>query len=126
MVLRAEGTLRRTCLRERGPERQPAWRPASTAALGLPAARLRCRSAAPLSDHLRDHGADRPGRHVAEPPESPAQLPGAGRRPVRRRRAPPCILIYVDCWTSLAGSQYLDSPGTGKYHSYLCDEVGPW
>lgn len=28
--------------------------------------------------------------------------------------APPCILIYVDCWTSLGGSQYVDSPGTGK------------
>ena len=27
--------------------------------------------------------------------------------------APPCILIYVDCWTSVGGSQYLDSPGTG-------------
>ena len=40
--------------------------------------------------------------------------------------APPCILVYVDCWTSLGGSQYLDSPGTGKYHTYLCDEVVPW
>ena len=37
--------------------------------------------------------------------------------------ASPCILIYVDCWTSLGGSQYLDSPGTGKYHTYLCDDV---
>ncbi len=40
--------------------------------------------------------------------------------------APPCILVYVDCWTSLGGSQYLDSPGTGRYHTYLCDEVVPW
>src|SRR5437763_1038882 len=40
--------------------------------------------------------------------------------------APPCILIYVDCWTSLGGSQYLDSAGTGKYHTYLCDEIVPW
>src|SRR2546427_10954894 len=39
---------------------------------------------------------------------------------------PPCILVYVDCWTSLGGSQYLDSPGTGKYHTYLCDEIVPW
>jgi hypothetical protein len=36
------------------------------------------------------------------------------------------ILVYVDCWTSLGGSQFLDSPGTGRYHSYLCDEVVPW
>jgi hypothetical protein len=39
---------------------------------------------------------------------------------------PPCILVWVDCWTKLGGSQFLDSPGTGKYHTYLCDEVVPW
>ncbi|HEX8100047.1 MAG TPA: alpha/beta hydrolase-fold protein [Actinomycetota bacterium] len=39
---------------------------------------------------------------------------------------PPCIVVWVDCWTSLGGSQFLDSPGTGKYHTYLCDEVVPW
>ena len=39
---------------------------------------------------------------------------------------PPCVLVYVDCWTSLGGSQYLDSPGTGRYLSYLCDEVVPF
>jgi len=38
---------------------------------------------------------------------------------------PPAILVFVDCWTSLGGSQFLDSPGTGRYHSYLCDEVVP-
>jgi hypothetical protein len=40
--------------------------------------------------------------------------------------SPPAILVWVDCWTSLAGSQYLDSPGTGKYHTYLCEEIVPW
>jgi S-formylglutathione hydrolase FrmB len=40
--------------------------------------------------------------------------------------APPCILVFVDCWTSLGGSQFVDSPATGHYHSYLCDEVVPW
>jgi hypothetical protein len=40
--------------------------------------------------------------------------------------APPAILVWVDCWTSLAGSQYLDSPGTGKYHTHLCEEIVPW
>jgi hypothetical protein len=40
--------------------------------------------------------------------------------------APPCIVVFVDCWTSLGGSQFLDSPGTGRYHSYLCEEVVPW
>jgi S-formylglutathione hydrolase FrmB len=39
---------------------------------------------------------------------------------------PPAILVYVDAWTSLGGSQFLDSPAMGRYHSYLCDEVVPW
>ncbi len=39
---------------------------------------------------------------------------------------PPTIVVYVDAWTSLGGSQFLDSPGTGRYHTYLCDEVVPW
>ena len=42
------------------------------------------------------------------------------------QQAPPAILVYVDCWTSIGGSQFLDSPGTGRYHTYLCDEVVPW
>jgi S-formylglutathione hydrolase FrmB len=40
--------------------------------------------------------------------------------------APPAIVVYVDAWTSYGGSQFVDSPGTGRYHSYLCDEVVPW
>jgi S-formylglutathione hydrolase FrmB len=40
--------------------------------------------------------------------------------------APPCVVVWVDCWTSLGGSQFLDSPGTGNYHTYLCDEIVPW
>ena len=40
--------------------------------------------------------------------------------------APPAIVVYVDAWTSLGGSQFVDSPGTGPYHSYLCDEIVPW
>jgi hypothetical protein len=43
-----------------------------------------------------------------------------------REEAPPCIVVWVDCWTSIGGSQFLDSPGTGNYHTYLCDEVVPW
>ncbi len=43
-----------------------------------------------------------------------------------RGEAPPCIIVWVDCWTSLGGSQYLDSPATGRYHTYLCDEIVPW
>jgi S-formylglutathione hydrolase FrmB len=40
--------------------------------------------------------------------------------------APPAIVVYVDAWTSYGGSQFVDSPGTGRYHSYLCEEVVPW
>ena len=39
---------------------------------------------------------------------------------------PPAIVVYADAWTSLGGSQFLDSPATGRYHSYLCDEIVPW
>jgi S-formylglutathione hydrolase FrmB len=37
--------------------------------------------------------------------------------------APPCIVVFVDAWTSLGGSQFVDSPATGRYHTYLCDDV---
>jgi len=40
-----------------------------------------------------------------------------------RGDAPPVIVAWVDCWTSIGGSQFLDSPGTGNYLTYLCDEV---
>src|SRR5256886_10720647 len=41
-------------------------------------------------------------------------------------QAPPAIVVYVDAWTGYGGSQFVDSPGTGRYHSYLCDEIVPW
>jgi S-formylglutathione hydrolase FrmB len=37
--------------------------------------------------------------------------------------APPAVVAFVDCWTSLGGSQFLNSPATGRYLDYLCDEV---
>jgi hypothetical protein len=40
--------------------------------------------------------------------------------------APPAVLVFVDAWTAYGGSQFVDSPGTGRYHSYLCDEVVPF
>ena len=40
--------------------------------------------------------------------------------------APPCVVVWVDAWTSYGGSQFIDSPGTGRYHTYICDEVVPW
>src|ERR1700733_14158508 len=43
-----------------------------------------------------------------------------------RGEAPPAIVVYVDAWTLYGGSQFVDSPGTGRYHSYLCEEVVGW
>jgi S-formylglutathione hydrolase FrmB len=38
----------------------------------------------------------------------------------------PARIVFVDAWTSLGGSQFLDSPATGNYHTYLCEEVVPF
>jgi S-formylglutathione hydrolase FrmB len=40
--------------------------------------------------------------------------------------APPALVVWVDAWTSLGGSQFLDSPAIGRYHTYLCDDVVAW
>jgi S-formylglutathione hydrolase FrmB len=39
---------------------------------------------------------------------------------------PPARVVFVDAWTSYGGSQFLDSPAVGRYHTYLCDEVVPF
>jgi S-formylglutathione hydrolase FrmB len=39
---------------------------------------------------------------------------------------PPAILVWVDAWTSVGGSQFVDSPATGRYHTYLCNDVVPF
>lgn len=36
---------------------------------------------------------------------------------------PEAIVVFVDAFTSLGGSQYVNSPGTGRYLDYLCDDV---
>ena len=38
----------------------------------------------------------------------------------------PVVVVLVDTWTSVGGSQFVDSPATGRYHTYLCDELVPW
>ena len=40
--------------------------------------------------------------------------------------APRAIVVFVDAWTSLGGSQFLNSSATGPYMDYLCDEVVPF
>src|SRR5579864_3340228 len=33
------------------------------------------------------------------------------------------IVVLVDGWTALGGSQWIDSPAIGRYGAYLCDDV---
>jgi S-formylglutathione hydrolase FrmB len=40
--------------------------------------------------------------------------------------APDAVVVLVDAFTAVGGSQFLDSPAIGRYHTYLCDEVVPW
>jgi hypothetical protein len=40
--------------------------------------------------------------------------------------SPPAVLVWIDAWTAYGGSQFLDSPGTGKYHTYICEEIVPF
>ena len=39
---------------------------------------------------------------------------------------PDGIVVFVDAWTSLGGSQFLNSSSIGPYQDYLCDEVVPF
>lgn len=39
---------------------------------------------------------------------------------------PPAVVVLVDAFTAVGGSQYLDSPTVGDYHTYLCDELVPY
>jgi S-formylglutathione hydrolase FrmB len=42
------------------------------------------------------------------------------------RLAPAAVVVLVDAFTAVGGSQFLDSPAIGRYHTYLCDELVPW
>ena len=39
---------------------------------------------------------------------------------------PDAVVVFVDAWTSLGGSQFLNSTATGNYMDYVCDEVVPF
>jgi hypothetical protein len=63
---------------------------------------------------------------VGQPRAVPADDLRECRRPVRGGEASPAIVVFVDAWTRYGGSQFVDSPGTGRYHSYLCNDVVAW
>jgi hypothetical protein len=39
---------------------------------------------------------------------------------------PDAVVVFVDAWTSLGGSQFINSTSTGRYMDYICDEVVPF
>src|SRR5579875_2388416 len=39
---------------------------------------------------------------------------------------PEAIVVFVDAWTALGGSQFLNSTATGRYMDYICDEIVPF
>jgi S-formylglutathione hydrolase FrmB len=39
---------------------------------------------------------------------------------------PEAVVVLVDAFTAYGGSQFVDSPAIGRYHTYLCDEVVPF
>jgi hypothetical protein len=39
---------------------------------------------------------------------------------------PDALIVFVDCWTSYGGSQFLNSAALGRYQDYLCDECVPF
>ena len=41
----------------------------------------------------------------------------------RSSEAASCLVVFVDAWTRLGGSQFLNSPAVGRYMDYLCDEI---
>jgi hypothetical protein len=41
-------------------------------------------------------------------------------------RCPEAVIVFADAWTSLGGSQFLNSSATGPYLDYICDEIVPF
>jgi len=40
--------------------------------------------------------------------------------------APAAIVVLVDGFTAVGGAQWIDSPATGRYGTYFCDEIVPF
>src|ERR1035438_4231632 len=62
----------------------------------------------------------RPGRAGIPPDPARSRMPAKSSSQPRR---PQAVVVCVDGWTQYGGSQYVDSNGTGRYQSYLCDEI---
>ena len=45
---------------------------------------------------------------------------------IERGEIPPCIAVFVDGWTAVGGSQWINSEAIGRYRDYLVREVVPY
>ena len=117
-IRRMTGRSRRACDQERGAARESTRRPARAAAVGLHAAGIRrvarpctCSRASPASSTCGGT-APRSG-----PRSSSCSTGSRHRRPRRLRRR-------LDVASAARSS--LIPTGSGRYHSYLCDEIVPF
>ncbi|MCG8465533.1 MAG: hypothetical protein MI750_11900 [Xanthomonadales bacterium] len=46
-------------------------------------------------------------------------------RLIREEKMPAALCVFPDCYTSLGGNQYVNSPAVGRYADYLVDELVP-
>lgn len=52
-------------------------------------------------------------------------LPARLDRLIEEQRLPPVIVVFPDCYTSLGGNQYVNTPAMGPYADYLVEELVP-
>jgi len=53
-------------------------------------------------------------------------VPEMAERLIAEGRMAECMIVMPDCMTRFGGSQYVDSPATGRYESYLVEELIPF
>jgi enterochelin esterase-like enzyme len=53
-------------------------------------------------------------------------LPSRLDRLIGTGAMPPAVAVIPDCYTSLGGNQYVNSPGVGRYADYLVQELVPF
>lgn len=53
-------------------------------------------------------------------------LPARLDRLIGEGAMPPVVVVIPDCYTSLGGNQYVNSPGLGRYADYLVQELVPF
>ena len=53
-------------------------------------------------------------------------LPQRLDRLIHEGSLPPVVVVMPDCYSSLGGNQYLNSPGVGRYADYIVEELVPF